>query len=161
MAHQFAQEYDCSPWDGLLTAVRIAAGKVAYTQMVLSQATDDLELEGRFGRNDEGILLHPDTGDPLGAGQLRDRSWWVRKNELWVDRLAKYSKAAIDAGVAERLVDVETHHAAQIAAVINGMIEELMGQGVDSALLLQVRSSMRRQLMALASSEGVVEGEMA
>lgn len=166
MAHRFALEYDISPWEGLLKAVRIAAGKVAYTEWVLSQATDDLELEGRFGRDDSGILLHPDTGEPLGAGQLRDLSWWVGKNELWVDRLARYSKAAIDAGVAERLVQIEQAHATQVAAVLNGVLGSLESDGVDEGTLLLLRGAMRRELLALDAVESrqsvesdVVDGE--
>lgn len=164
MAHQFAAEYDVTPWEGLLKAVRIAAGKVAYTEWVLSQASDDLELEGRFARNDDGILLHPDTGEMLGAGQLRDLSWWVRKNELWVDRLARYSKAAIDAGVAERLVEIERTNAEGIAHVLNGVLSALESEaGYDDEALAVVRGLMRRQLTAMDSEprSAVIEGEVA
>lgn len=161
MAHRFAAELRCSPWEGLLRAVRIAAGKVAYIEWVLSQATDDLELEGRFGRGEDGILLHPDTGEMLGAGQLRNLSWWVTKGELWVDRLARYSKAAIDAGVAERLVEIERAHAEQVAQVLNGVIAALEEQGTDDATLTSVRSAMRAQLLALDTAESsVVDGEV-
>jgi len=155
MAHRFAQEYNITPWEGLLKAVRIAAGKVAYTEWVMSQAKDDLELEGRFGRTDDGILMHPDTGEPLGAGQLRNLLWWVMKNELWVDRLARYSKAAIDAGVAERLVEIEQAHAEQVAHVLNGVIGTLEAEdGVDHVLLGRIRAIMRGQLLALDAAPG-------
>lgn len=160
MAHKFAQEYNVTPWDGLLQAVRIAAGKVAYTEWVLSQATDDLELEGRFGRSEDGLLLHPDTGEMLGAGQLRNLSWWVRKNELWVDRLARYSKAAIDAGVAEQLVNIEQTHAEQVAQILNGVINELDRlPGINDDMLAQLRLTMRRQLLSLDTKQ-MIEGEV-
>jgi len=163
MAHRFAQEYDVTPWEGLLKAVRIAAGKVAYTEWVLSNATDDLELEGRFARNEDGLLLHPDTGELLGAGQLRDLSWWVRKNELWVDRLARYSKAAIDAGVAERLVEIERTNAEGIAHVLNGVLSALESEaGYDDEALAVVRGLMRKQLTAMDESPSgrTLEGEV-
>lgn len=167
MAHRFALEYNCSPWEGLLKAVRIAAGKVAYIEWVLSQASDDLELEGRFARTDDGILLHPDTGEPLGGGHFRNLSWWVMKGELWVDRLAKYSKAAIDAGVAERLVDIERAHAEQVAQVLNSVITAIESDGlVDDVTMVRLRGIMRQQLMALDAAEtgqrevvAVVNGE--
>lgn len=163
MAHRFAQELNVTPWEGLLKAVRIAAGKVAYTEWVIGQATDDLELEGRFGHDDNGILIHPDTGAPLGAGQLRNRSWWVHKNELWVDRLARYSKAAIDAGVAERLVEIEQTHAEHVARVLNGVLTALeQDTHIDELMLARMRGIMRQQLLALdASANGqVMEGEV-
>lgn len=161
MAHRFAQELDVSPWEGLLKAVRIAAGKVAYTEWVLSQATDDIELEGRFGRDRDGILLHPDTGEPLGMGQVRNLRWWVLKNELWTDRLARWSKMAIDAGVAERLVEIERTHAEQVAHVLNGVLSSLESGGVDDVTLAAVRRTMREQLLALdAASQRVVAGQV-
>jgi hypothetical protein len=162
LAHRFAQEYSITPWEGLLKAVRIAAGKVAYTEWVMSQAKDNLELEGRFGRNADGILMHPDTGELLGGGQLRNLTWWVMKNELWVDRLARYSKAAIDAGVAERLVEIEQAHAEQVAGVLNGVINALEAEdGIDHALLGKIRAIMRGQLLQLdtAPHTQMVEGE--
>lgn len=154
MAHVFAREYNCSPWEGLLKAVRIAAGKVAYTEWVIGTATDDLELEGRFGQDDGGILVHPDTGEPLGAGRLRNLSWWVTKNELWVDRLARYSKAAIDAGVAERLVEIERAHAEQVARVLNGVLSAIESDGVvDEVTMSRLRGIMRAQLLQLDAAE--------
>lgn len=160
MAHKFAQELDVSPWEGLLKAVRIAAGKVAYTEWVLSQAKDDIELEGRFGRDRDGILLHPDTGEPLGVGQVRNLRWWVNKNELWTERLARWSKMAIDAGVAERLVEIERTHAEQIAHVLNGVLTSLESQGMDDDTLAALRRTMREQLLALDAAPVRVEAQV-
>lgn len=154
MAHAFARELDCSPWEALLRAVRIAAGKVAYCEWVLSQATNDLELEGRFGRSEEGgLLLHPDTGDPLGGGQLRDLSWWVQKSELWTDRLARYGKMAIDAGVAERLVQQVEVEGQAVGRVLSSALGELEGE-VSEELLARVRGVMRRELLQLEAESG-------
>lgn len=160
MAHRFGQELDCSPWEGLLRAVRIAAGKSAYCEFVLGQATDDLELEGRFGRSEEGILLHPDTGEPLGGGEMRNLSWWVDKSEVWSDRLARYSKMAVDAGVAERLVAQVEAEGAAIGRVLEAVIDEL-GDDAPIELVGRLRARMRRELLAIESEEtaaGVIEG---
>lgn len=153
MAHKFALEYDVTPWDALLKAVRIAAGKVAYTELVLSQATHDLELEGRFGKTDSGFLIHPDTGEPLGAGQLRDLSWWVQKNEYWVERMARYAKMAVDSGIAERMIEIEEKHAEQVANVLNGVIMSLESSGFDDDTTAQIRSLIREQLLAIEAPQ--------
>lgn len=155
VGHAFAGELDCSPWEALLKAVRIAAKRVAYTDWVLGQATSDLELEGRFGRTDEGLLLHPDTGEPLGAGQVRDLSWWVQKNELWTDRLARYGKMAIDAGVAERLVHQVELEGQSIGRVLSAALGELEGQ-VSEEIMASVRGAMRRELLAIEGEQGRV-----
>ena len=57
VAHAFARELDCSPWEGLLRAVRVAAGKVVYAEWVLGEAAHDRELEGRVVQNEDGLVL--------------------------------------------------------------------------------------------------------
>lgn len=156
VGHAFAGELDCSPWEALLKAVRIAAKRVAYTDWVLGQATSDLELEGRFGRTDEGLLLHPDTGEPLGAGQVRDLSWWVQKNELWTDRLARYGKMAIDAGVAERLVHQVELEGQTLGRILSAALSELEGK-VSEDVIASVRSAMRGELLALEREQASIQ----
>lgn len=154
VAHAFARELECTPWDALLRAVRIAAGKVAYCEWVLGQASSDLELEGRFGRTEDGLLLHPDTGEPLGAGQLRDLSFWVGKSELWTDRLARYAKLAIDAGVAERLVAQVELEGQAIGRVLTAALGELEGRGAPEETIAAVRAAMRAELLAIEAEQG-------
>lgn len=158
MAHAFAKQLNVSPWDGLLMAVRIAAGKVAYCEWVLAQAKDDLELEGRVVRryaDNEGgpdILIHPDTGEPLGVGAFRDLHFWVAKSELWHDRLARTSKMAIDAGVAVWQVQQVEREAQNIARVLNAVIDGLESEITD-AMALQMRAIMRRELMTIDAEQ--------
>lgn len=166
MGHAYGRELNCTPWEGLLRAVRIAAGKVAYCETVLAGALHDRELEGRVRRVEPerdpetgktvtggvGLLLDPDTGEPLGVGQFRDRSWWVTRSELWTDRLARYSKMAIDAGVAERLV-------AQLGEEAQLVAQTLLNVITDPALDLSehqlevARARLRRELLALDERE--------
>ena len=161
MAHAFAEELNISPWEALLLAVRIAAGKVAYIENVLGTASNDLELEGRAvvqlnggdsnggpGGSETRLLVHPDTGEPLGVGQYRDLSWWVTKGEIWHDRLAKCAKMAIDAGIAEwqiRKIEADAH---AIARVLNAVIEEL-GDSITDDQANRVRARMRAELLSL------------
>jgi hypothetical protein len=88
-----------TPWEGLLWAVRIAAGRVAWIEAKLGTATSDRQLEPPSPPGtaiDEAALLPDDGGTNL--------FFWVKQSEVWHDRMAKTSKLAIDAGVAERLV---------------------------------------------------------
>jgi hypothetical protein len=81
VAHGFARALEVTPWEALLWAVKLSAGKIAWMEQKLSTADvdEDLEPNGR---------LH----------------WWVRESANERDKLARVSKLAIDAGVAERLV---------------------------------------------------------
>lgn len=150
--HAFAGELDCSPWDALLKAVRIAAKRVAYTDWVLSQASNDLEIEGRVLRNDDGVMVHPDNGEPLGVGQLKDLSFWVAQNTLWVDRLARYGKMAIDAGVAERLVQQVELEGQALGRVLSAALGEIEGI-VDEDTMGKVRNAMRQELLAIEAEQ--------
>jgi acylphosphatase len=152
VAMSFAGELDCSPWEALLKAVRIAAQRVAYTDWVLSQASNDLEIEGRVVRNDDGVVVHPDSGEPLGVGQLKDLSFWVQQNTLWVDRLARYGKMAIDAGVAERLVQTVELEGQTMGRVLTAALSEIEGH-LDEDTMGKVRAAMRQELLAIEAEQ--------
>lgn len=165
-AHAFAQQLNINPWDALLMAVRIAAGKVSYCETVIGTAVSDLELEGRFervGANDDGtggILVHPDTGAPLGVGQYRDLSFWVKQSELWHDRLAKTSKMAVDAGIAAYEIQKVEAEAQRMARVLNAVIEGLDGK-IDERLALEMRALMRSELLRIDQEESANAGMQA
>lgn len=157
MAHAFGQQLDVNPWDALLMSVRIAAGKVAYIESVLGTAKSDLELEGRVERlsgsdGEPPLLVHPDTGEPLGVGEYRDLSWWVQKGEIWHDRLAKCAKMAVDAGIAAWQVEKVEAEAQRLARVLNAVIEGLEGD-ISEELALRMRALMRNELLAMDAEE--------
>lgn len=167
MAHAFGAELDINPWDALLKAVRIAAGKVAYIEWVLSRAQSDLELEGRAVRIEPtdrasggrarssdavALLLHPDTGEPLGVGEYRDLSWWVQKGELWHDRMAKTAKMAIDAGVAVWQVQQIEQQAQVLARVLNAVIDGVEDT-VGEETVAEMRRLMRNELLQIETEE--------
>lgn len=155
-AHAFAQELDVNPWDALLMAVRIAAGKVAYCQWVLGRATHDLEIEGRLVKNEDGgLLVHPDTGEPLGAGALRDLTFWNTKLEFWHGRMAQTAKWAIDAGVAAWQVEKMQGEAQAIVSVLNNVIAGVQDT-VGEEVVAEMRRLMRRELLALDEAQGSI-----
>lgn len=156
-AHAFGQQLNINPFDALLMAVRIAAGKVAYIEHVIGTASSDLELEGRVRRlegenGDPGLLMHPDTGQPLGVGQFRDLSFWVEQSEKWHDRLAKTAKMAVDAGIAAYEIQKVEAEAQRMARVLNAVIDGLEDV-IDDTVALRMRSLMRKELLAIEAEE--------
>jgi hypothetical protein len=141
MAHKFAEELDVSPWEALLLVIRITAGRLRYIESVLASAVDDKELEGRV-----------DEDEPTGVsedGQLttgRNLTWWVEKSEEERDRLAKVSKAAIDAGVAQLLIEKELRQGEALAATFVKVVEEMEAAGMSEEVLEVARTVMRGQL---------------
>lgn len=127
VAHAFARALEVTPWEGLLWAVRIAAGRVAFCEAKLSTADDDEDLEPG------GRLIH-----------------WVKQAELWHDKLARVSKLAVDAGVAERLVRQVELEAALMLRATTLTLDEL---GLDEDQRSRALGIMSRNLLALEAEQ--------
>lgn len=158
MAHAFGQALNISPMEALLWAVKVAAGKVAYIESVLGTASSDLELEGRVARiepTDPGgpmLLMHPDTGQPLGVGEYRDLSFWVKQSELWHDKLTRSAKMAVDAGVQAWQIERIEENAQQIARVLNAVIDGMSDEITDGQAAA-IRALMRQELLRIDEEE--------
>lgn len=83
VAIQVAGEYEISPWEALTLTVRLAAQRVAWVDAQLRDAVSAAD------------------GDVSGSAAVRR---WLRESRLERAQLGRTAKAAIDAGVAERLV---------------------------------------------------------
>jgi hypothetical protein len=127
VAHAFATALDVTPWQGLLTAVKIAAGRVAFIEQKLGTAQFDEDL------TPSGHLWH-----------------WVIQAEKWHERLAKVSKLAIDAGVAERLVQQLELEAQLMLRATSMTLDEL---GLDADTRQRALGIMSRNLLALEAEE--------
>jgi hypothetical protein len=147
MAHQFAQELDVSPWEALLMVIRITAGRVRYCEAVLASAVDDRELEGRVSSQEPTGVT--ENGD-LTTG--RDLRWWVDTSERERDRLARVSKAAIDAGVAQLLIEKELRNGEELAGTFVKVLDAMESAGMGDEALEVARTVMRKELqLALGS----------
>lgn len=154
MAHMYAQEYDVSPWEALLLVIRITAGKLRYIESVLGTAESNAELEGRpTGQEVMG-------GANDGAVELgQDLSWWVAQSQLERQTLAKVSKAAIDAGVAQLLIERELRGGEERAGEYIKMLGDMEAAGMSDDALEIARGVLRGQLqLALGSNSGSGSG---
>lgn len=134
VAHAFARTLQVTPWEGLLWAVRIAAGRVAFCEAKLATADCDEDLEP------SGRLIH-----------------WVKQAELWHDKLLRASKLAVDAGVAERLVRQVELEAALMLRATTLTLDEL---GLDEEQRSRALGIMSRNLLLLeAEQAGEVRSE--
>jgi hypothetical protein len=143
VAHGFARALDVTPWEALLTAVRIAAGRVAWIESKLAQVAEDRQLEPV--NNDAEDAAARDA-DHAGTNV----NYWVRQAEVWHDRLAKVSKLAIDAGVAERLVRQLELEAELMLRATSLTFDEL---GLDDDTRQRALGIMSRNLLALEAQE--------
>lgn len=134
MGHALAGELDTTPWEALLTVLRRQSYRAAWYESQLAEVTDEYDLL-------PGGAHHP----------------LVLESERANERLAKYAKMALDAGVAEQLVTQYQLAGAAIAGPFIRVIEALTELGLDDDTLLKVRATMRHELLALEGQ--VIEGE--
>lgn len=132
MAHRMAQIVDITPWEALLLAVKRAAAWVAFYESKVAEATDDDDLR------------------PGG-----DRHDWVVALERVNDKLARYSKMAVDAGVAQMLVMRARTEGETIARVLNAALGEA---GLSEEQETRLRGALRRALLEVEELPAL-EGE--
>lgn len=141
MAHKIAQALDISPWEALLLTVRRAAGWAAYYEMKMAEVEDDEELR------------------PGGAAYH-----WVEAAERVNEKLARWSKAAVDAGVAQILVQRAQMEGTAIVQVLNAA---LAAASLDEESEMRIRAALRNALLerdvaevAASTSPGEVAGDV-
>src|SRR6185369_14724634 len=147
MAHKYAQELDVTPWEALLKVVRITAGKLAYIEEVIGRATSDEEIEGRLVVEDMPTTVGPNGEVTTG----RNLTWWVAQSFDERKLLARVSKMAIDAGVAQLLITQEVQQGQQMAAVLVRTLAALEEAGLSAEMLDLARNTMRSEILALES----------
>lgn len=132
-----ARELNINPWDALLKSVRVAAGRAAWV---------DAQLADAVRRNDG------EPGNPEVKSWLRES----RDERLIMSRVAK---AALDAGVAERLVRQIELEGEIVAEVIGRVIDKL---ALSAEQRIAAFDEAHRQLLALDAPSGApttIEGE--
>jgi hypothetical protein len=102
-AMDVAREYDITPWEALLKNVRLAAGRVGWVDEQLSEAV----------RKNDGDMNKPEIAR------------WLKESRLERTLMAKMAKAAIDGGVAERLVRQTELEGQLVAAAVIAALDRL------------------------------------
>lgn len=117
---EVARELDVSPWEALLKATRLAAGRVAWVDVKLAEA------------------VAASDGEP-GSPAVRR---WLDESRRERTLMARTAKAAVDAGVAERLVrQVELE---------GRLVAEVLGRTLDA---LELTAEQRQTAFATAHRE--------
>lgn len=132
-----ARELNISPWDALLKSVRVAAGRAAWV---------DVQLKEAVQRSDG------DSSSPEVKG-------WLKESRDERMMMARVAKAALDAGVAERVVR-QTELEGEIVAEVLGRVLDKLGLPAEQRVL--AFDEAHRQLLALEAPSGTpttIEGE--
>jgi len=129
-AISLAAPIDIDPMNALLWCVRIAAGEVAYFTMQVSLLSKT-EIQGpvvstktRPRKGEYGMEEHGDEVTEIEQGHPALHIW-IKARQDAIDRLAKYSKMASDAGVNERQVELAERYGELIGRVVGNILDAL------------------------------------
>lgn len=136
-------DVDVNPMEALLMCVRIKAAEVAYYSAMINTL-------------DPGKLLVRPTEETLDKdGYVHDLkkqkqiNIWVRLRDAALDRLAKYAKMALDAGVEERIVRVAEGVGQQLATALSVIMD---GLNLSKEQQAKAPDLIRSQLLLLERS---------
>jgi hypothetical protein len=118
---------EMDPADALCKCVALAAGEVAYCTAKV-QALD-----------------HADMIETDHRGR-RQMHLWIRERRKCMDRLARFAKMALDAGVAEREIALAEAQAEMVASVLTAVMDEV---GLTEKQRERLQEVLPRHLYAL------------
>lgn len=134
---------DVEPHEALLHAIRVTAGEVSYCDQQITRLSEE-EL---FEKPTRTVVTDSDEFSSVVTYRGEDViSRWVSLRTLAVERMAKYSKMALDAGIAERQVQVAERFADAIAPLFKGLVEDLNLTPEQAKLLPAVIDTRLRDL---------------
>lgn len=144
MAHQYATlRRDLTPWDALLEVVQSLGGQVAFLRQKIGEVA-------RVGGDDSLLDETTQDGRPRGAAR-----WVEMLNDREVE-LARVSKMAIDAGVAQVLVQrVQLQGELLYRAAQEGLADAVrsLSLPLDEEKQLEVVAAIARRVVALEEDQ--------
>jgi hypothetical protein len=136
---------DVSPIDALYTCVRIAAGEVAYTTMKVEELEVDAIARPQWDSEKSGpegtVREHKEGPHTL--------NFWITTRHNCLERLAKFSKMALDAGIDERAIAMAEGQGTQLAFAMKSMFDELQ---LTNEQLEQLPDIIHRHLTVMEKS---------
>jgi hypothetical protein len=139
-ARHMAVELDVEPHDALLWCVKITAGEVRYfTEKISGLEAEELVVAEEKTRVSSGDTVRE-------TSSRADLHLWVHARAQAVDRLARYSKMAIDAGVEERRVRLAETLATELSDIFAAVFAALR---LTPDQLQVARPIVHRHLLAL------------
>jgi hypothetical protein len=107
---------EVDPAEALLWCVALAKQEVTWIREQMEFVTEPTHLTpvGNLGGPSKGYV-----------GMQEEFDIWIQAQQNAVDRLARYSKMALDAGVAERMVNLAEKMGDMIAPLLQGVLGDM------------------------------------
>ena len=133
--------YDIPPHDAILWALRTTAGEVIYCDEQIRRLSEEELFERPVketqSTTEDGNEIFTEVTEP----EIISR--WVQLRDTALDRVAKYSKMALDVGIEERQIALAENQAHQLVSVITHVLTDLGHDLTD----LHTREIVRTRLL--------------
>lgn len=132
---------DLEPHEALQLAIALTAAEVNYFSLRIAElGADDIAGQARVSTTRRAAAGDAegegDAGDVVEVRQLPPALHiWVKARADAIDRLARFSKMALDADVDERRVRVQEVQLDRLAGLVNSVMADLVRAGLSDELL--------------------------
>ena len=141
MGRVMGMPIDVDPVQALLNVIRMTAGEVEYATLMVAGLSPDQAVE-TFTEEQSGSEISYTKTTNVATLNI-----WIRTRHDAMDRLARYAKMAIDAGVAERQVRVAERMGGMLGNLITAVLGELKLSPAQAEIAPMV---VQRQLALVA-----------
>lgn len=143
----FATEVD--PFDALLECIWIAKGEVVYCSERIAELGEDEAVVTFAERSETDGIVKGESEHSVSTktSTVAELNIWIVARRDAVDRMARYAKMAIDAGIAERQVQIAERVGGMIGRLVSSVLDELELTAGQRELAPMV---MRKHLTAIA-----------
>lgn len=141
---------ELEPHDALQLAIALTAAEVQFfSERIAELGVDDFAGQATVRTEKTG----GDTGPSSEVRQLAPAlNIWVKARADAIDRLARFSKMALDANVDERRVRVQEVQLDRLASVVNAVMRDLQAAGLSVELRVLAGESFKRHRGLLETS---------
>lgn len=135
------------PMDAILACVRITAGEVTYCTNMVHELTPK-QATVRHKKTVERNSDMESFTEVEKSSEVK-LNIWIEARHSAMDRLVKFSKAAIDCGISERQVQVAEGLGQQLGTVLQAVLNEL---NLSAEQKLMAPDVVRKNLMLLEAA---------
>lgn len=152
---------EIDPWDALLWCVKICAGEVAYCTWKI-EALDEAEAIIKDREDTQQSGGKEGSYTRVVTTTKANLHIWIDTRQRSMDRLAKYAKMALDAGVAERQIQLAETAGDHLALGLQKLFDQLGLTAKQEELApTLVRSFLLELEQTTSPAQAILEGDVA